>query len=162
MENLDFKFEYTIPNLTSEDKKFYFNQAELSKRKRSPYIIHKKSDEFNQVFNFILEDSYMQPHLHPKSGMIEKMHLIEGSFKLIFFNNKGDAQEIFNIEKLGERIQVPANTWHTYIMTSKSTIIFETMMGVYNPKTWKKTPDWAPDENSKKAEKYFKNLKNIK
>lgn len=29
MENLDFIFEYKIPNLTTEDKKFYFNQAEI-------------------------------------------------------------------------------------------------------------------------------------
>ena len=162
MENLDFSFEYKIPNLTSEDKNFYFNQAELSERKRSPYIIHQKGDEFNQVFNFILEDSYMKPHLHPRSGMIEKMHLIQGSFKLIFFDNSGNPEEIFNIEEPGQRILVPALTWHTYIMTSKLTIIFETMMGVYDPKTWKKTPDWAPDESSKKAKEYFKSLKIIK
>jgi len=80
----------------------------------------------------------MKPHMHPKSGMTEKMHLIEGSFKLIFFDDNGESIEIFNIEKPGQRIQVPALTWHTYIMTSKSTIIFETMMGVYDPKTWKK------------------------
>jgi cupin fold WbuC family metalloprotein len=162
MENLDFIFEYKIPNLTTEDKKFYFDQAEISERNRSPYIIHKRGDEFNQVFNFILEDSYMKPHMHPKSGMSEKMHLIEGSFKLIFFNNNGEPIEIFNIEKPGQRIQVPAFTWHTYIMTSKSAIIFETMMGVYDPKTWKKPPDWAPDENSNAADEYFRNLKNIK
>ena len=36
------------------------------------------------------------------------------------------------------------------------------MMGVYDPKTWKKTPDWAPDENSNAADEYFRNLKNIK
>lgn len=162
MENINFKFEYKIPDLTTKDKKIYFNQAKISERKRSPYIIHKRGDQFNQVFNFILEDSYMQPHLHPKSFMIEKMHLIKGSFKLIFFNNNGDPEKIFNIKKPGQRIQVPAFTWHTYIMTSKSTIIFETMMGIYDPKTWKETPNWAPDEKSKKAQEYFKNLKKIK
>ena len=46
-------------------------------------------------------------------------------------------------------------------MTSKSTIIFETMMGKYNPLTWKKMPDWAPDENSQNSEKYLKDLKNL-
>lgn len=162
MENLDFRFKYIIPNLTLEDKKFYFNQAKLSERKRFPYIIHKKGDEFNQVFNFILEDSYMKPHLHPKSNMIEKMHLIQGSFKLIFFDNNGKVEETFNLDEPGQRIKVPACTWHTYIMTSKSTIIFETMMGVYDPKTWKKTPDWAPNEDSKKAKNYLKNLKKLK
>ena len=54
MENLDFKFEYKIPDLSSDDKKLYFNNAQLSERKRFPYIIHKKGDEFNQVFNFYI------------------------------------------------------------------------------------------------------------
>ena len=54
MENLDFKFDYKIPDLSSDDKKLYFNNAQLSERKRFPYIIHKKGDEFNQVFNFVL------------------------------------------------------------------------------------------------------------
>jgi hypothetical protein len=47
-------------------------------------------------------------------------------------------------------------------MTSKSTIVFETMMGKYDPLTWKKMPEWAPDENSKESQEYFRNLKKIK
>lgn len=162
MENLDFTFDYKIPNLSSEDKKLYFNNAQLSKRKRFPYIIHKKGDEFNQVFNFILEDSYMIPHMHPAAYMIEKMHLVEGSFRLIFFNDSGKPTKIYNIDKHTPRIQVPGFTWHTYVMTSSSTIIFETMVGVYNPLTWKKIASWAPDENSDNSIDYLKNLKNFK
>lgn len=161
MENLNFKFDYKIPSLTPEDKKNCFNQAQLSNRKRYPHIIHKKGDEFNQVFNFILNDSYMKPHMHPGKNMIEKMHLISGSFKLIFFDDNGKAKKIYNIDKKKQRVEVPSFTWHTYVMTSKSTIIFETMMGKYNPLTWKKMPDWAPDENSQNSEKYLKDLKNL-
>lgn len=161
MENLNFKFDYKIPSLTLEDKKKYFSQAQLSERKRFPLIIHQKGDEFNQVFNFILDDSYMKPHMHPGKNMIEKMHLISGSFKLIFFDDNGKANKIYNIDKKNHRVEVPSYTWHTYVMTSKSTIIFETMMGKYDPLTWKKMPNWAPNENSKNSEKYLKDLKNL-
>jgi len=160
MDNLNFKFNYKIPSLTLEDKKKYFEKAKLSERKRFPLIIHKKGDEFNQVFNFILEDSYMKPHMHPNRNMIEKMHLISGSFKLIFFDEKGLPKEIYDIDKKNSKVEVPGYTWHTYVMTSKSTIVFETMMGKYNPSTWKKMAAWAPDENSSNSNEYLQFLKN--
>ena len=162
MDNLNFKFNYKIPSLPLEDKKKYFKKAKLSERKRFPFIIHKKGDEFNQVFNFILEDSYMKPHMHPATNMIEKMHLIEGSFKLIFFNHNGKPIKTFNIDNNTPRIQVPGFTWHTYVMTTSATIIFETMMGKYNPSTWKKTADWAPEEESENAKDYFMTLQSLK
>jgi|TARA_B110000027_G_scaffold70141_1_gene74979 cupin fold WbuC family metalloprotein len=162
MENLNFRFNYKIPSLSSEDKIKYFEKASMSDRKRFPYIIHQKGDEFNQVFNFILEDSYMRPHMHPSENMIEKMHLVSGSFKLIFFDDKGIIKKTYDIDKKNSRVEVPGYTWHTYVMSSTSTIIFETMIGKYDPLTWKKMPEWAPNENNKEAEKYFRTLKNIK
>ena len=162
MENLNFKFDYNIPKLTHEDLSIGFKSAQLSKKKRYPLIVHQKGDEFNQVFNFILEDSYMKPHMHPDRNMIEKMHLISGSFKLIFFDEKGKPKKTYDIDKKNSRVKVPGFTWHTYVMTSKSTIVFETMMGKYNPSTWKRMPDWAPDENSSNSNEYLQNLKNEK
>ena len=161
MDNLNFKFNYKIPTLTLDDKKNYFEKASMSERKRFPFIIHQKGDEFNQVFNFILDGSYMKPHMHPGKNMIEKMHLISGSFKLIFFDEKGTPKKIYNIDKENQRVEVPGYTWHTYVMTSKQTVIFETMMGVYSPTTWKKMSNWAPEENSEEAIEYFEVLKNI-
>ena len=161
MENLNFKFSYKIPSLTLVDKKNYFEKASLSDRKRFPLIIHQKGDEFNQVFNFVLDDSYMKPHMHPSTTMIEKMHLISGSFKLIFFDEKGTPKKIYNIDKENQRVEVPGHTWHTYVMTSDQTIIFETMLGKYDPKTWKKMSDWAPDEGSKNSKEYLQNLKHL-
>ena len=162
MEYLNFNFDYKIPKLDKQNKQLHFEKAKLSERQRSPLIIHKKGDEFNQVFNFILEDSYMKPHMHPGPYMIEKMHLIFGSFKLIFFNKKGIPTKIYYIDKKNSRVEVPARTWHTYVMTSKSTIVFETMVGKYDPKTWKIMSSWAPDESSHNASEYLQFLKNIK
>jgi cupin fold WbuC family metalloprotein len=94
--------------------------------------------------------------------MIEKMHLIEGSFELFFFDNRGIIIKTYLLNKPGQRVLVPALQWHTYIMRSDFSIIYETMIGKYDPLTWKKMADWAPEEDAKNSKEYFQRLKNYK
>lgn len=149
-----------IPNLLNKDIDSYFESAANSDRRRSPKILHNKGDYHNKVFNFILEDSYMHPHLHPDKEKIEKMHLIKGSFALILFNEVGHiTQKIILEEGKLDFIEVPAFTWHTYVMLSDEVIIYETMEGIYDIDTWKKMASWAPKENSLDASKYLEMLK---
>ena len=88
-----------IPEPSLDDINYYFDLAYNSERRRSPKIMHKKGDYINKVFNFLLSDSYMQPHLHPGSEKIEKMYLIKGSFALIIFNDDGEIIESIILEK---------------------------------------------------------------
>jgi cupin fold WbuC family metalloprotein len=150
-----------IPILSHDEKKEYFFKARQSERKRFPKILHKKGDYNNKVINYVLQGSYMQPHLHPGEEKIEKMYLLEGSFALILFDDDGEILET-NVLKKGESefIFVPAFTWHTYIMLDREVIIYETMDGVYDPFTWKKMAPWAPPETSKLANGYYEYLKN--
>ena len=62
-----------IPELSNKEIKFHFTEANKTSRRRSPLILHEKGDYLNKVFNFILEDSYMHPHLHPSDEKIENM-----------------------------------------------------------------------------------------
>ena len=162
MDNLKFLYRNKVPDLSKDIKKKYKKKAIESQRKRYPLIIHNKGDEFNQVFNFICIDSYMRPHLHPSDHMIEKMNLIEGSFELFFFDNRGIIIKTYLLNKPGQRVLVPALQWHTYIMRSDFSIIYETMIGKYDPLTWKKMADWAPEEDAKNSKEYFQRLKNYK
>jgi cupin fold WbuC family metalloprotein len=153
--------DYEVPVLLNEELKIHFELATNSIRKRSPKILHKKGAYLNQVFNFILKDSYMHPHLHPGKEKIEKMYLIKGSFALILFNEVGQiTQKIILEEGKLDFIEVPAFTWHTYVMLSDEVIIYETMDGIYEIDTWKKMASWAPKENSLDAENYLEILKN--
>tara|TARA_B100000959_G_C14786093_1_gene543570 strand:- start:317 stop:802 length:486 start_codon:yes stop_codon:yes gene_type:complete len=149
-----------IPDLLNNDVNSHFESAANSERRRSPKILHNKGDYHNKVFNFILEDSYMHPHLHPGEEKIEKMYLIKGSFALILFNKVGTVKECIVLEK-GKKdfIEVPAFTWHTYVMLSDEVIIYETMEGVYSPNTWKKLASWAPEESSHQSLLYLEELK---
>jgi cupin fold WbuC family metalloprotein len=162
MENLNFKYDYKIPDLSIEIKKKYSSDAVNSKRRRCHLIMHNHGDEFNQAFAFICSDSYMRPHLHQYNYMVEKMHLIEGSFELFFFDNNGKIIKTYKLDEPSQKVQVPALQWHTYVIRNDLAIIFETMMGKYDPLTWKKFPDWAPAEGSTLASQYFHSLKNLK
>ena len=149
-----------IPEPSLDDINYYFDLAYNSERRRSPKIMHKKGDYINKVFNFILSDSYMHPHLHPGSEKIEKMYLIKGSFALIIFDDKGNVKETVVLSK-GEKefIAVPAFTWHTYAMLTDKVIIYETMEGIYDPNTWKRLASWAPEESSQRSLLYLESLK---
>jgi cupin fold WbuC family metalloprotein len=150
----------SVPDLSADEVNHYFLEAEKSERKRFPKILHNQGDYDNRVVNFVLDESYMQPHMHPGDEKIEKMFLVEGSFALVLFDNNGDIFDSIILEK-GEResIDVPAFTWHTYIMLTEKVVIYETMDGVYEPSTWKEMASWAPLENTAEAIDYLSLLK---
>lgn len=148
-----------IPNLEIIEIEAYFEIALKSPRKRAHKVLHVKGAEFNEVFNFLLKDTYMQPHLHPGKEKIEKMYLIEGKFAVLFFDSNGNYQSSKKLEKGQlEYIEIPAFQYHTYVMLSERVITYETMMGVYDPETWKTLAGWAPVEGSSEATEFFEKL----
>ena len=148
-----------IPYLSPSEIKEGIAKAILSERRRFPKILHNPGDEFNMVINFMMNDSYMQPHLHPGVEKIEKIYIIEGCLAVFFFNDHG---EIINttILKKGdiEMIAVPAFMWHTYVMLTEYAITYETMLGKYDPQTWKNFFSIAPEENTIESIEYLKTL----
>ena len=152
--------KFSIPMLSSGGMQECLKKAADSPRRRYPKILHQPGAEFNQVFNFMMEDTYMQPHLHPGEEKIEKMYLVQGSFAVLFFNNKGKVKKVSVLEKGGcEYIEIPAFTWHTYVMLTESAVSYETMMGKFDPETWKTLADWAPGENTDESIDYLNELK---
>jgi len=149
-----------IPQLSEQEIQNGLLQASISKRRRHPKILHNPGDEFNRVINFILHDSYMQPHLHPGTEKIEKIYLLQGKIAIFYFNEQGEVRECMVLEEGRlEMIEVPAFTWHTYVILSEFVVTYETMMGVYDPKTWKKFAKFSPLENSVESITYLRLLK---
>ena len=150
------------PKLKEELFKKMFNLSKNSIRNRYCHILHKKGAEFNKVFNLMLYNSYMQPHLHPGEEKIEKIHVVKGSLCFFFFDEEGKVKEKIYLKANGKNyISVPAFSWHTYVMTSKVVLTYETMMGKYHPSTWKTLAHWAPKEQSPQSINYFKDLQNL-
>lgn len=152
--------KYEIPRLTKIEIIEGINLAKKSLRKRYPRILHNQGDEFNRVFNFMMSDSYMQPHLHPGLEKIEKIYIVEGQVATIFFDENGKIIQCNKLEIGGqEMISVPPYTWHTYVILSEYAITYETMMGKYDPQTWKNFFEITPAENSTEQDDYLSNLK---
>lgn len=151
-----------IPYLSPSEIKEGVEKAISSERRRFPKILHNPGDEFNRVINFMMNDSYMQPHLHPGVEKIEKIYILEGSLAVFFFNDHG---EIINttILKKGniKMIAVPAFMWHTYVMLTEYAVTYETMMGKYDPQTWKNFFSIAPEENALNSQEYLQNLQKV-
>lgn len=149
-----------IPILQPNESNEGIENAKASPRRRFPMILHRPGDEFNQVFNFMMSDSYMQPHLHPGVEKVEKIYIVEGRIVTIFFDDFGTIKQCNLLEKGGlEMISVPAYTWHTYVILSSHAITYETMMGKYDPKTWKNFFIIAPIEDSTEQASYLQMLK---
>jgi len=150
----------TIPTITGQEKKEGLQQAAESFRRRHPMILHKQGAVFNEVFNFMMDDTYMQPHLHPGVEKIEKIYLVEGKVAILFFDDAGSVIKCTLLKKEGvDMIEVPAFTWHTYVILSSSAITYETMMGKYDPQTWKDFFSIVPAENTAESIIYLKSLK---
>lgn len=147
------------PVLKNSEMEYFFNLAANSERRRHAKILHAPGDEFNHVFNFMQHDSYMQPHLHPGPEKIEKISIVEGKVAVIYFDELGGCRECTVLSKGGiESIEVPAFTWHTYVILSSRAATYETMMGVYDPLTWKHMASWAPREADSNARSYLQSL----
>ena len=149
-----------IPSISEAEKMAGLQLAAASVRRRFAKILHQPGSDFNEVFNFMMEDTYMQPHLHPGDEKIEMIYLVHGELAVLFFDNKGVVIKCILLNKEGvDMIAVPAFTWHTYVMLSPSVITYETMMGKYDPQTWKDFFTIAPEENTDKSIIYLESLK---
>jgi len=149
-----------IPSISEAEKMAGLQLAAASVRRRFAKILHQPGSDFNEVFNFMMEDTYMQPHLHPGDEKIEMIYLVHGELAVLFFDNKGVVIKCILLNKEGvDMIAVPAFTWHTYVMLSPSVITYETMMGKYDPQTWKDFFTIAPEENTPESIDYLCYLK---
>jgi len=146
--------EYEILNLK--------NEAKLSERKRSCKIIHGRGDYQNRVYNYLLRDTYMQPHMHPMDYMNEEIMLIHGKLNIYQFDKIGSILLVEKLSCKGQAIIVKSKEWHTYTVESDYVVTYETMDGVYDPRTWKSMSTWAPRECDKNAVQYLRALKEEK
>lgn len=102
----------------------------------------------------------MHPHRHPSPEKNEEMHIVDGAFGLLLFDDFGEIEKAITIRNGGEEyVKVPAFAWHTYVVLSNKAIVYETMEGRYEPDTWKELADWAPAEGSREASLYLQSLK---
>jgi len=145
-----------IPLINAEEVLELKSMAQQSARSRHAKILHAPGAYENKVFNAMLSTSYMQPHQHPGVEKVEKIHLVKGKLCVIYFDNDGNITKRHMLAENGlTLVEVPAYQYHTYIVLSEYALTYETMDGVYDPKSWKKLAKWAPKEGTEEATKYL-------
>jgi cupin fold WbuC family metalloprotein len=148
-----------VPLINAEEVLELKSIAQQAARSRHAKILHAPGDYENKVFNAMLSTSYMQPHLHPGVEKVEKIHLVIGKLAIVFFDNRGHITKRHLLTENGlTLVEVPAYQYHTYIILSEFALTYETMDGVYDPKSWKEMAKWAPPEQTQEAAHYLAKL----
>lgn len=138
-----------IPNVGESILDAALKQAKDSERLRHAVVLHECGAYINRVFNVVVHGSYMRPHRHLGDDRAETMICVYGEFALLTFSDSGVIKSIDTVASGTPNFaaKVLPGTFHTYIILSEYSIIFEQLNGVYHPDTWKDFPNWAPLES---------------
>jgi len=130
-----------------------------SPRRRTAMPLHEEAYVGPQaLFNAMMPDSYLCPHLHNKS---EIWMPIRNRMDVILFDDYGDIVDVLNLSQDDENyVEIPVTTYHTVVAHPPISIFFNLSQAPYDPKKAKIFPSWAPrEEENEKAQKYLRGLK---
>ncbi len=90
--------------------------------------------------------AYVRPHKH--FGKPESFHLIEGTARVVIFEDHGAIREVLEMAPYGQGklcyYRMPDGLFHTILITSEWLVFHETTAGPFDPSRTA-FPDWAPD-----------------
>lgn len=135
-------------------------QAGENPRRRMNHNVHAQlEDPVQRLFVAARPDSYFRPHRHPDKW--EFALVISGAFELLVFD---DAGRLTARQTLGSgtgtiAIELPANTWHTWLALSDDAVFFETKQGPFDPQTTSVFAPWSPAEGRPEVPPFFDRLK---
>jgi cupin fold WbuC family metalloprotein len=91
-------------------------------------------------------EAYVRPHKH--SGKPESFHLIEGTARVVIFDDAGQIRDVLDMAPYGQGklyyYRMPDEVFHTILITSEWLVFHETTAGPFDPSRTA-FPDWAPD-----------------
>lgn len=151
-----------IPQLSKEEIEKYLTEARNSERRRALKILHERGAEINRTVNFMLSDTYLQPHNHPlEEGKekIERYKILGGKLAIVFFDDVGNVTRAVILDENSEVYSVNPSEWHTPIVLSEYALCYEEVRGVYEPTRYKEMATWAPKENTPQVSEYLNFLK---
>jgi len=139
------------------------SQAGASPRRRMNHNVHPQlSDPVQRLFVAARPDSYFRPHRHPTKW--ELVLVISGAFELLVFDDDArlTARQRLSPDTGAIAVELPANTWHTWLALSDDAVFFETKEGPFDPQTVSEFAPWSPAEGSPEVPEFFARLKAAK
>ena len=136
--------------------------AQGSARMRTNLNIHESPDaDVQRLFLAFEPGTYVRPHRHPQAHKWELFIVLEGELDLLLFNDLGEIVERITLSAAATRVvEIPPNTWHSYISKKSGTLALEIKQGAYLPSPEEDFLSMSPAENTKEVAAYLQWMKN--
>lgn len=142
-----------------------FDASRKSKRKRIILPVHRRQDApVQRMYNFLQPGTYIRPHFHPRPFASESICVLKGSITFFVFDYDGNIISKYSLHAenpVHAVIDIESDVWHSFIVNESDTLIYETKKGPYSLDSDKIFADWAPEEFSKEAEAFVKELSSL-
>jgi cupin fold WbuC family metalloprotein len=128
-------------------------QARSSERRRAIYNYHHPAERLQRMLNAGMRDTYVAPHVHDHPRKLELFVILRGSVAVVAFDKDGNVADCVVLSDKGPlRIaEIPAGTWHSFVVLTPSAVVYELVDGRYDPRTHKRFAPWAPDESDTRS-----------
>ena len=146
-----------IKTFTAETFKQLSVKASDAERLRAHLNVHDSLDaNVQRLFIATEPDTYIRPHRHPESHKWEFFIVLTGEIDLLIFDDKGNLQQriVMSPDKT-RAIELPPNTWHSYVCKKSGTVALEVKEGAYLPTQQADFAPWAPAENTAEVATYL-------
>lgn len=130
-------------------------KAQASPRLRTNHNLHEQPTAPVQRLAIKLRrGTYIRPHRHPQRW--ELGLVLQGRMDLTIFGDEGQLAERVTMTPVHGTLalELPANTWHSYVCVSDAATFFEVKEGPYDPSLSEFAP-WAPAEGDAQAAAYL-------
>ena len=86
---------------------------------------------------------------------------LAGRIGLILFDAEGSVLDLRVLDREGETVGVdlPAESWHTFVALEPASVFFETKAGPYAPPAESDLAPWAPPEGSPDSAEFERRLR---
>lgn len=135
--------------------------AKASDRLRTNLNIHESPDAAVQRLFLAFEPgTYIRPHRHSQAHKWELFILLQGELDVLLFDDSGEIIERIPLSAGSTRVvEIPANTWHSYVSKKPGTLALEIKQGAYLPSPEEDFLSMAPAENTPEVADYLRWMK---
>lgn len=127
-------------------------EAAAAPRLRKNYNLHASAtDPIQRMLNAFEPGTYVRPHRHRDKW--ELFVILSGRAAVLAFDDDGRMRERVELNVIdGNRVvEIPPDTWHSFVSLAPQTVMFEVKAGPYAPTAVEDFCAWAPLEGTAAA-----------
>lgn len=132
-------------------------QAAEASRRRAHLNVHEDLDDpVQRLFIGLEPDTYIRPHRHSGTNRWEFLMVVEGAMDALTFDDSGALVARAHMAAGDTRaVEIPPNTWHSYVCLEPGTVAFEVREGPYIPVAESDLAAWAPGDDPEAQQAYL-------